>query len=50
LYELETEICSDVECHLLHWVLFDWPLFIAILREHFNNWTTRSNFTEDCSS
>ena len=41
LYELhddslETETYSDVECHLLHWVVFDWRVFIAILREHCN--------------
>ena len=30
------EKCSNAEGHLLNQVLFDWRLFIAILREHCN--------------
>jgi len=31
---LTIETCSNVQRHLLNYVLFDWRLFVAVLREH----------------
>ena len=33
---LGIETCSNEECHLLNWVVFDWHVLIVTLHKHYN--------------